>query len=684
MNIEKFLKNPKTVEIIINSLNNVVKLPNDGFLAGGSVANMLLSLYHDGTPWRFKVNDVDIFKPTNDTSIESDGEHSLNNGTAVDISLELHDEGYGHTFVEADGTYYKVLSSERFGLINEVKCLVSHGHSGGNQERVIPEPPTDNPDKYMFSVTYNEPKIPNIDPDNDIILRGFDLNCCQAGIDLSNGVLHYTKEFVEFLKSKQVLVIIPYTPFHTAVRMVKKMDMYGSFCYCDLDYEMKYLNEAKYIEDVCQFFGKENYDKFQEYKHILGEYIEIKPLEFRQMPYEYKLKYFPKSMETKALGRVVKMVSSRFDDVDVEVSEERRLWRYEFIKDLGYIDEELDKVWLLKKVWELKYRPMKKSHRNKINNILSYHKTDFTCLYNDGDGRQIPYHVQCLISNDGYYDCDFTDKHLEEIHRFINEHRGLAGVLFKSGNVQEQYNNIKLIKSITKQEGQWIIGVLETLGCDINSQTKITKEWVMGLVEKEKQRMSTPLVDPINLSGFKYKKYVTELTTPLELRVEGEKMGHCVGGYSGDIKRGGSRIFHIEVDGIGSTLQISLKGDNYPGSVNYDKVGCSISQHYGRYPEKVGNQTPTNKNRGIAFKLCYHMSQQSLKEEDLEEILESTMFDRETRVIRENILERERRHLGSGHTVTASKQNPWSKWLKDGHQGKNNGNIKRRRAISFW
>jgi hypothetical protein len=644
MDIEKFLKNPKTVEIIINSLNNVVKLPKDGFLAGGSVANMLLSLYHDGTPWRFNVNDVDIFRPTSE-EIEVEGEDMLNKGITVNTELNVMDEGYGHTFIEEDGTYYKVLSSERFGLINEVKCLISHGHYGGNQERVIPEPPTDNPDKYMFSVTYNEPKIPNVDPDNDIILRGFDLNCCQAGVDLSNGVLHYTKEFVEFLKSKQVLVIIPYTPFHTSVRMVKKMKLYGDFCYCDLDYEMRYLTEAKCIDDACQFFGKENYDKFMENVDILGEYIRIEPVNFRYMPMEYKQKYFPNNL----------MDSLRYDDV--EVSEEHKLWSYDFIKDIEYINVELDKIHLLKRVWELQYRPMKKSHVNKINSILSFEKTDFSCLEYCDESQTIPYHIQRLISNDGYYDCDFTDKHLNVIRTFVNEHRRIRGLLYKSGNIQEQYNNVMLIKRIVKQEGVWVVGVLETLGNDMmNSQTKMTEEWIYGLIEKEKKRMSTPLVEPLKLDGFKYRKYVTELTTPISLRKEGEKMGHCVGGYSSNIENGHSRIFHIEVDGIGSTLEVRLLESQWELNTytKPNKEVVRVGQHYGRYPEKMGNQTPTNKNRGVAFKLCYFLSQQ---------LLDKVVLSRE--------------QMYSGDKL-------WAKWLIDGHRGKNSRNPKKRLSHSMY
>ena len=158
----------------------------------------------------------------------------------------MDDEGYGQVYVERDGTYYKVLSAERKGLINNIKCIVRNGNEGGDIVRFIP-PRLENPEQIMIPVSQYMPIIPNTDPFNDIILRGFDLNCCQAGIDLSNGVLHYTDSFVKFLKSKQVLVDVPYTPFHTTVRLVKKIKLYGDFCYCDFDYEMKYLYQVNVL-----------------------------------------------------------------------------------------------------------------------------------------------------------------------------------------------------------------------------------------------------------------------------------------------------------------------------------------------------------------------------------------------------------------------------------------------------
>jgi hypothetical protein len=675
MTVKDFLENPITAQIVKSSLGQKVTLPSEGFVAGGSVANMLLSLYHKGTPWLFQINDIDIFQPIDSTEYESgyaydgEGENMLVGNINLGMSIQM-DEGYGHVFVERDGTYYKVLDTERDGLFNYVKCFVNHGNSHGGQIRYTPEPPQEDPERPMFPVSQNLTNMPNIDPDNDIILRGFDLNCCQAGIDLKNGKLHYTESFEKFLKSKQVLVDIPYTPFHTAIRLVKKMSMYGDFCYCDMDYEMRYLKQALRSDESCRFFGKETYDKFVDNKEC-HEYFKVTMVDVKNMPYDYRKKYFPNYNPNKNTGNGL---FGYDDDPNVEG---RELWTYQFKKEYKDIPYEFNYMWELKKIWDYKYRFMKKSHQNKIDLVMNFNKEEskpkagkiqnlFYTLQHQG-GPEYSFPFQCLVANDKYYDCDFTMEHLKEINDFVREHRMLSGMLSRTNNIQEQYNNVKMLKALSNKEGQWIIGTLETLGREESIQGReITKEWVQSLIEKEKLRMSKPLVEAYNLDNFKYSKYVTELTTPLQLKREGDMMGHCVGGYSYSIEKGESRIFHIEVDGIGSTLEIGLKKWNdylfdfdtednrkkFEEEERKPKQCFKVNQHYGRYPIKKGNQIPTNRNRGIAFKLIHFLYKQELSDQQYKDMFK---------------LEDVRR----SRTTPTKKKNIWWKYLKDSHAGKN-------------
>ena len=45
------------------------------------------------------------------------------------------------------------------------------------------------------------------------------------------------------------------------------------------------------------FFGKENYDRFITHQDSLVDYIKVTPVEIKNIPYEYRQKYFPNSFE---------------------------------------------------------------------------------------------------------------------------------------------------------------------------------------------------------------------------------------------------------------------------------------------------------------------------------------------------------------------------------------------------
>lgn len=656
MNIEKILEDPKLVDIVLNSISEYVELPDEGFLAGGSVANTILGFIYEGKAKRFKVNDVDIFnvlpiKSYEDLySYKSKGEESLQPN--INLNMDILSDDYGHVFVESDGTFYRVIESTRDGLINNVTCIVKKGN--GRQERYLPEPPEDNPNQVMTAVThiidygkkeYNE--------NCDIILRGFDINSCQAGIDLKTKKLYWTKPYADFLKTRQLMVDVPYTPIHTSIRLIKKMLQYGTLCYCDFEKEFQYLFQATNTDEYGKLVGKETYDKFTKYNKVylsqlingkvktelidLNKYFKLRKPLYHELPASYREDNIPPH------------ISSPISHYNQTVIHEIDLWFLEPVKGVfNYIDVEYYGICELKRVWELLYRPRKKSHKKKIESILRFKRLSEGPLFGGGETKftntssintQNSYPTKCLIANDDYYNCDFSFNHLVEIENFFTEHRRLSSVFSKFKNIQEQYEKLRLLKSFVNKEGDWVIGILESGG----SKFDITEESLYEVIEKEKLRLSQPLCEPYDLSDFKYKNYVSELVTPYDLKLEGSKMGHCVGGYSHSIENGESRIFHIEIDGIGSTLEIGLK--DYNGIS--DKLPCfKVKQHYGRYPKK-GNLTPTNKNRGIAFKLVYYLAKQNLTKDVFIESLKSSDGKK-------------------------TKRNKWSKWLSDGHRNVNN------------
>lgn len=98
-----------------------------------------------------------------------------------------------------------------------------------------------------------------------------------------------------------------------------------------------------------------------------------------------------------------------------------------------------------------------------------------------------------------------------------------------------------------------------------------------------------PLIDAVKKRSnpFKY------LQKPIDLVVEGNKMGHCVGSYIGDVEMGECVILTIDLDGIHYTLEVSavVKEEGL--------VGYHLCQMQSKYNGGVKN--PEHRNQVITF-----------------------------------------------------------------------------------
>ena len=114
---------------------------------------------------------------------------------------------------------------------------------------------------------------------------------------------------------------------------------------------------------------------------------------------------------------------------------------------------------------------------------------------------------------------------------------------------------------------------------------------------KEKHRNSKfeiydeyrPLIEAVkkHSNPFKY------LKRPIDLVVEGNKMGHCVGSYIGSVEEGECVILTVDLDGIHYTLEVSavVKDDGL--------VGYHLCQMQSKYNGGVKN--PEHRNQVITF-----------------------------------------------------------------------------------
>lgn len=617
---------------ILNSYGDISKA-KDGFIAGGSVANTIFHLLHGG---KIVINDIDVYRQAvklkgdnTDWLVEENKSKDWYPSTYInEDGLEIFDDNYGRIYVSESGARMKVSKHSRDGIFNNIEYMYEDGYGRSNGVK---------------------PKSKEL-----VIIEGFDLNNCKAGLDMENGKILYTKEFVDFLKTKQIKVVNPCAPVQTTIRIYNKIKELG--LYCDLEHEMRFLTVAsKHLHSgqMTKIIGPETKQKYDKIKDFVEKYFVLRePKNIDELPYSLRDVYYKDGKH----------------DPDVKI------WVYDSVIDFDIV-ENVGSINNFKRVWELLYTIKKKSEQDKINKI--FYKNIFLGnmledtwtrrVYKDQNANWLqelssdkcddyieePHYYsnrfthQMILTKKNYHKCDFTIKHVDFIDKFIIEHGTIGFLLKNCETISEQYNMVKFIKSLANKEGDWIIGSLENINFkdyDESYKNKTDKEFILNLIEKDKIACSTELNEKVSLSDFDYKNCVKELNTTIELREEGRRMGHCVGGYSKSVESGESRIFHINCDGIGSTLQISTpitklyhkgkneevmefyrpenwKGDNdkciaifkdtTTQLIDIDQLKYGIRQHYGKYPEK-GNLTPTSNSKEVAEKLIKYLNNNHL------------------------------------------------------------------------
>lgn len=646
-NIKDFLNSKDTFEKVLTVLKahdsrdymKDVITPTSKFIAGGSVSNILISMIHGGIP---VINDIDVYQHVKETASSGRGDviSKKNNDwyptTYInEDGLEILDDTYGHIYVAENGARMRVVRHRRKNIFNVIEFLYEDHAMGRNRKTM-----------------------------DMVILEGFDLNCCKAGINMETKEIIYTPEFVEFLETQQLKVVNPCAPIQTSIRLYKKMK--DLKCFCNIEHEMRFLTLAsKRIHNstqISRYIGPVTYEKYLTVKDFVDKYFTLRePQNSDEIPHSLKETYY--------IG------NKRNPDVNI--------WLFDPVLDFDIV-ENVGSINNIKRVWELLYTFRKKSEQDKINKI--FYKNVFlgktnedmwvSSEYkgNDDEGRPIYEEKPCyssnrytysmILSKKDYYKCNFDIKHVDYIDKFTREHHNMKMFLKDCNTVTEQYELIKFIKSVAKKEGEWVIGTLEsstTTSYMVTTRDEnnnllangITKDTILKLVEKSKKENIEELTSKLDLSDFEYKDCVRELNTKQQLVDEGNRMGHCVGGYSNQVRSGTSRIFHIDCDGIGSTVEIStpkMYKDAYrdwfnedtkrvkiievyqPNNVTLFKNTCfaifddgtteklnitsvtyHVRQHNGRYPEK-GNLKPTELNEKIVGELVRYLNRNHLPE----------------------------------------------------------------------
>jgi hypothetical protein len=158
----------------INTLKN-----NRGYLAGGSISNIIYHYFHPTS--NLVINDIDYY--IQDSSIIKHCKTIIQK-----LSRSYH--------------HYDISSIEIFNI--EVDGLL--------QKIYV---------KYDDSQTYLK--------EARILIESFDINCTQSAYEWKTGFIFVTEEFITFLKTKQIELLPTYHTLHSLLRGLKKRDELGAY-----------------------------------------------------------------------------------------------------------------------------------------------------------------------------------------------------------------------------------------------------------------------------------------------------------------------------------------------------------------------------------------------------------------------------------------------------------------------
>ena len=210
-------------------------LPDKGFIAGGSIANLVWELVSGK---KAIVNDVDVFLFDGIIDgIDPNNKKLLFRYQEKETQFSEDYNGMRYSSINKD--FYTIESSEHEGMFNNVK--------------------------YKSNKT-----------DTDIILRSFDINSTKVGYSIEEDKCYWTSEFEEFLKTGELKVCNLMTPSHTAIRIVKKSKELD----CKLDkFELDLLRHSLEwkFSDIIKYKFRERYlEIYKEYSDVLKEHFIIK------------------------------------------------------------------------------------------------------------------------------------------------------------------------------------------------------------------------------------------------------------------------------------------------------------------------------------------------------------------------------------------------------------------------
>jgi hypothetical protein len=228
MNIENL------VRTAISKIKEKWELPEAGFIAGGSIANIVWELVSGN---KSVVNDIDVF---------------LFDGCVDEI--DYYDNSLLFRYQEKDTEFFEDYTGMNYRSINKDFYVIVSSENEGIFNRI----------KYKSNKS-----------DTDLILRSFDINATGVGYSIEEDKCYWTKDFENFLKSGELKVSNLMTPSHTSIRIVKKS--YELNCKLE-QFEIDLLKHAlrhKFGDTIKHRFKERYVEMFHNHKEVLSKNFQL-------------------------------------------------------------------------------------------------------------------------------------------------------------------------------------------------------------------------------------------------------------------------------------------------------------------------------------------------------------------------------------------------------------------------
>ena len=226
------------IEILCRKAIEIIKekwsIPETGFIAGGSIANIVWELVSGK---KAVINDIDVFIFRKKINTFENSKDSLYR--YKEDSVKVYEDYTGINWSTYTKNFYSIVSSERNGIFNTIE----------------------------YDSNVEDPRF---------IIDSFDINCTAVGYSIDDDKFYWTKDFEKFLNTGELKIVSLTTPAHSAIRIIKKSDELG----CKVDeFEFKilsYVVDNYYFSDISKRMFKERYyDVYEKYSDKLNSFFNI-------------------------------------------------------------------------------------------------------------------------------------------------------------------------------------------------------------------------------------------------------------------------------------------------------------------------------------------------------------------------------------------------------------------------